>query len=175
MRTTTISPIQQIQSTEHTLHETRDALQERFGTDRRLPKELREESRGMNWNLFTATYCPAPTLDIKFLSSEQHNLYSTRFSAEITATSKTEAPVTFTREILASGPTSAISHMLADEGRHVEILKFHQIELFEATVTIVKISHQVNHLHTAWAVGFGPTSETSIAAALSSAAQRIYG
>ena len=73
------------------------------------------------------------------------------------------------------GPTSAASHLLADAGRHVEILAFHQTELFESTVTFVLVSHQNNENRRAWALGFGSTPEASIAAALASGAQRIYG
>ena len=90
-------------------------------------------------------------------------------------TSKTEQPITSTHDITAMGPTSAASHLLADAGRHVEILAFHQTELFEATITFVKVAHQNNENRTAWAMGFGATNEASIAAALASGAQRIYG
>ncbi|MHA2789886.1 acetyl-CoA acetyltransferase [Corynebacterium sp. S7] len=155
--------------------DTRDALQIRFGTDRALPKELREESAGMNWHLFAATYAPNATLQISYTGSKNMDLLTSIYSAEITEHSKTEPPHTFNREIKASGPASAFSHMLADAGRHIEILKFHQIELFEATVTIIKAAHQVDEERTAWAIGFGATSEASIAHALSSGAQRIYG
>ncbi|WP_018297287.1 hypothetical protein [Corynebacterium lubricantis] len=158
-----------------TAPDTRDALQIRFGTDRSLPKELREESAGMNWQLFAATYAPDATLQISYTGFKDINLASSLYFAEITEHSKTEPPRTFNHEIKASGPASAFSHMLADEGRHIEMLKFHQIELYEATVTIIKVSHQINEKRTAWAVGFGATSEASIAHALSSGAQRIYG
>ena len=65
--------------------------------------------------------------------------------------------------------------MLAEEDRYVEILEFHQFEIFEATFTAIKVAHQINERNTAWAVGFGTTSEISIASAMASGAQRIYG
>lgn len=129
----------------------------------------------MSWKLFAATYAPDATLQIQFTGSENINLASSRFFAEITEHSKTEPARTYSREIHASGPASAFSHMLADEGRHVEMLRFHQIELYNATCTIIKVCHQTNQHRTAWAIGFGATSEASIAHALSSGGQRIYG
>lgn len=152
-----------------------DPFTARFGNDHRLPRGMRDEAAGMAWPLFIATYAPAADIRISHMEASRGRGGQQHYTAEMIRTSKTEQPVTTTHDITAMGPTSAASHLLADAGRHVEILAFHQTELFEATVTFVKVAHQTNENRTAWAMGFGATNEASIAAALASAAQRIYG
>lgn len=153
----------------------RDPFQIRFDSPRRLPRELREEAMGMSWSLFSATYAPTPTVKISGIESRRDNWCYTTYTADITRTSKTFPPQTTHQEVTASGPAHAFAAMLADEGRYIEILEFHQFQLHEATFTAIKAAHQINERCTAWAVGFGATSETSIAAAMASGAQRIYG
>lgn len=152
-----------------------DPFSSRFGADHRLPRGLRDEAAGMSWPLFTATYAPAADIRVTGLEATRGRGGKQHYTAELTHTSKTTQPVTEMREITAMGPASAVSHLLADSGRHVEILSFHQAELFEATVTFVKVAHQHNENRRSWAIGFGPTPESSIASALASGAQRIYG
>ena len=113
----------------------------------------------MAWPLFIATYAPAADIRISHMEASRGRGGQQHYTAEMIRTSKTEQPITSTHDITAMGPTSAVSHLLADAGRHVEILAF----------------HQTNENRTAWAMGFGATNEASIAAALASAAQRIYG
>lgn len=160
--------------TTQTRTEELDPFQLRFESPRRLPRELREEAMGMSWSLFTATYAPTPTLRISDIDTQKANWCYTSYSADVTKTSKTDAPETTHHEVTASGPAHAFAAMLASEGRYVEILEFHQIELYEAKFTAIKVAHQINERNTAWAIGFGATSEASIAAAMSSGAQRIY-
>lgn len=156
-------------------HDTRDPLQARYDIDTKLPRNLREEAAGMDWGLFMATYAPAATLHVG-LTPTAHCLWAgTRYSATVTVATKTERPRTTTCELTAAGPAAAVSRVLNDHGRYVEILSFHQIELYEATVTCVEVCHQVDHRRRAWAIGFGATPAHSVAAALSSGAQRIYG
>lgn len=153
----------------------RDPFQIRFDSSRRLPRELREEAMGMSWKLFSATYAPTPTVKISDIEARRDHWCYTTYSANVTRTSKTFPPETTHHEVTTSGPAHAFGAMLADEGRYVEILEFHQFTLHEATFTAIKVAHQINERDTAWAVGFGATSETSIAAAMASGAQRIYG
>ncbi|MDO5511673.1 acetyl-CoA acetyltransferase [Corynebacterium sp.] len=160
----------------HTSADTQqDPFTARFGDDHRLPRGMREEAAGMSWPLFIATYAPAADIRIAHLEATHGRGGQQHFAAEMIRTSKTAMPMSSTHDITAMGPVSAASHLLADAGRHVEILAFHQTELFEATVTFVKVAHQNNENRTAWALGFGATNEASIAAALASGAQRIYG
>jgi hypothetical protein len=70
------------------------------------------------------------------------------------------------------GSASAMTQILADHGRRVEILEFHQYDIFEATVTFIYAQHKTAKC---WAVGFGADRDTSIAAALGSAATRLHG
>ncbi|AWB84682.1 acetyl-CoA acetyltransferase [Corynebacterium liangguodongii] len=157
------------------LSDYRDPFQARYDIDTRLPKELREQARGMDWGLFMATYAPAPTMQVVVTGVDKLNWCDSLYTAELTRTSKTRAPETTHCEVTASGPLAAISAILAEHGRYVEVLAFHQIALHEATVTCVKVAHQVNHTRSAWAVGFGPNPAHSVASALSAGAQRIYG
>ena len=155
--------------------EERDPFQIRFDSQRRLPRELREEAMGMSWQLFSATYAPTPTVKISDIEARSDHWCYTTYSANVTRTSKTFPPETTHHEVTTSGPAHAFGAMLADEGRYVEILEFHQFTLHEATFTAIKVAHQINERDNAWAVGFGATSETSIASAMASGAQRIYG
>lgn len=155
--------------------EERDPFQIRFDSPRRLPRELREEAMGMSWKLFSATYAPTPTVKISDIEARRDHWCYTTYSANVTRTSKTFPPETTHHEVTTSGPAHAFGAMLADEGRYIEILEFHQFTLHEATFTAIKVAHQINERNTAWAVGFGATSEMSIAAAMASGAQRIYG
>ncbi|GAB2510545.1 hypothetical protein CATRI_11650 [Corynebacterium atrinae] len=150
-----------------------DPFHTRFGSH--LPRELREEASGMTWSLFSAIYAPHADIRINRLDSIPGRGGTQHFTAELTFLSKTEPPFTAGHTIDTMGTASACTHLLADAGRHVEIHAFHQVELFEATATFVKVAHQTADRRTAWAMGFGPTPAASIAAALSSGAQRIYG
>lgn len=152
-----------------------DPFRARFGSRYRLPRGLREEARGMEWSLFTATYAPTADLRITRLDPTRLRGGKYRYSAELTRASKTTQARTETCEITATGPTSACSHLLAEAGRAVEILAFHQFELYEATVTFLHVGHQHDHNRHSWAMGFGATPEASVAAALSSGSQIIYG
>lgn len=152
-----------------------DPFQLRYETSRRLPRDLREEAMDMSWSLFTATYAPTPTVKFSDITATRENWCYTTYAADVTRTSKTLPPQTEHREVTASGPAHAFAAMLAEEDRYVEILEFHQFEIFEAKFTAIKVAHQINERNTAWAVGFGTTSEISIASAMASGAQRIYG
>ncbi|MDN8595514.1 MULTISPECIES: acetyl-CoA acetyltransferase [unclassified Corynebacterium] len=152
-----------------------DPFQRRFDSPRRLPRELRAEAMGMSWALFSATYAPSPTVKFSDIRSSHDHWCYTTYSADLTRTSKTFPPQTTRHEVTSSGPAHAFGAMLAEEGRYVEILEFHQFQLHEATFTAIKVAHQINERNTAWAIGFGATSESSIAAAMASGAQRIYG
>ncbi|EEI18032.1 acetyl-CoA acetyltransferase [Corynebacterium sanguinis] len=157
------------------LPEARDPFQIRYEIDSKLPKELRAEAHGMDWGLFRATYAPAPTVQIGLVGVDKLNFSDHRYTVEVTQTSKTKAPESTYHEVTATGPAAAMSAILNEHGRYVEILSYHEITLYEATVTCVKVAHQVDHTRTAWAVGFGHSPAHSVAAALSSGAQRIYG
>lgn len=146
-----------------------DPFRARFG--HRLPLGLREEARGMEWRTFTATYAPLGDLRITNLEAQKLRGTTYRYTAQITDTTGA-ARVESTREIIATGPCSAVTNMLADMGRRVEILSFHQFEIFEATVTFI---YTCDNNKRAWAMGFGPTKEASIASALSTAATRLHG
>ena len=152
-----------------------DPMQDRFGSDYQLPAGFRDEARGMSWSLFTATYCPDATIRIGNLEGTRQNLRDAEFTCEVTRFSKIYPPETTSHEMTGTGPTSTCSHMLGEFDRYVEITEFHQHDLFEATVTMIKVAHQHNRRHTACAIGFGATPEDSIASAMSSAAERIYG
>lgn len=154
---------------------TTDPLEDRFGAGCRLPRGLREEAAGMSWSLFTAIYCPTPDIRVTSLDSEKLRAGRFCFTGEVVEYSKTRAPESRIAKLEATGAISALTHMLAESGRCVEIRAFHQKRLFEATVTLIEVAHQNDHRNTAWAVGFGPTPDASAAAAMASGAHRIHG
>ncbi|NLZ58603.1 MAG: acetyl-CoA acetyltransferase [Corynebacterium sp.] len=146
-----------------------DPFRARFGFQ--LPRGLREEARGMEWRTFTSTYAPTASLRINNLASDSRRGGLYHYTATLiensgAARDSTEA------EIMATGPISACTNLLADAGRRVEILEFHQFDIFEASVTFIYAS---NNNRRTWAMGFGGTAEQSAASALSSAAHLIYG
>lgn len=148
-----------------------DPFQQRYGL-RPLPRGLREEAAGMGWGLFLATYSPAPELSIAGISAHRLNHREARYGMDVIRYSKIHPPRHEHRELIAAGPVSACSAFLAEEGRPVEILRFHQHSLFQATATFLLAHHGPR---TAWAMGLGSTPDASAAQALSCAAQRLHG
>lgn len=171
--TTTITAAPQTQA--FTTHETRDPLQARYEIDGRLPRELREEARDMDWGLFMATYAPEPTLKVAYTGATRLDWMRSEFSFEVHAMPKTSAARHTTETVAANGPIRATGTILSNHGRYVEILAFHQIEIFEATATVLKVGHSERHQKQAWVIGFGASPEASAAAAMSAGAQRIHG
>ncbi|ANE04902.1 acetyl-CoA acetyltransferase [Corynebacterium crudilactis] len=146
-----------------------DPFRARFGYQ--LPRGLREEARGMEWRTFTNAYAPIGNLRISSLESETRRGGMFYYSATMIANQQGQRTTTET-QIAATGPVSACTNLLADAGRRVEILEFHQFEIFEATVTFI---YTCNNVSRTWAMGFGGNAEQSAAAALSSAAHLLYG
>ncbi|MBC3185725.1 acetyl-CoA acetyltransferase [Corynebacterium sp. zg-331] len=148
-----------------------DPFQRRYRL-RPLPRGLREEAAGMSWNLFRATYSPEPELSIAILDEEPHTYRDFRYILGATRRSTTQPPRRSRHRLAASGPADACSSFLAREGYPVEILRFHQHSLFEATATFVLAHHGPR---TAWAMGLGATPHLSLAQAFSCAAARLHG
>jgi len=143
-----------------------DPFRARFG--RRLPAGMRQEARGMEWRTFIETYAP-DTVRVESLRTTK--LTAGRKNYELSIAGLREGMSTRV-SITSMGAASAMTQILADHGRRVEILQFHQYDIFEATVTFVYAQHKTA---TCWAVGFGADRDTSIAAALASAATRLHG
>lgn len=125
----------------------------------------------MSWNLFRATYSPEAELTITGLDEEPLTYHEFRYTLQATRRSKTQPARHSRHQILASGPASACTAFLASQGRPVEILRFHQRSLFEATATFI-LGHHGSR--TAWAMGLGATPEQSLAQGLSCAAARLH-
>lgn len=143
-----------------------DPFRARFG--RRLPAGMRQEARGMEWRTFIATYAP-DTVRVESLLATR--LTAGRKSYEMAISGLREG-VSTRVSITSMGAASAMTQILADHGRRVEVLEFHQYDIFEATVTFVYAQHEATKC---WAVGFGADRDTSIAAALASAGTRLHG
>lgn len=143
-----------------------DPFRARFG--HRLPTGMRDEARGMEWRKFIATYAPT-TCRVESLTSTRRTAGRRDYTITLTglqADSGTRASV------ISMGAASAMTQILADHGRRVEILEFHQYDIFEATVTFIYAQHEQKKI---WAVGFGADRDISIAGALASAAGRLHG
>lgn len=153
----------------HTNELAADPFQARFGHN--LPSDLREEARGMSWRTFTETYAPTSAIRIHNIHAESLPGFRNNYFANIT-TLRNGRRITLGRDIVATGAISACSNILADLECPLEILNFHQMDIFEATVTFIKATHRGT---TIWAMGFGPDRDNSGAAAMSSAAHRLHG
>ncbi|WP_297005521.1 hypothetical protein [uncultured Corynebacterium sp.] len=143
-----------------------DPFRARFG--RRLPAGMRQEARGLEWRTFIRTYAPDA---IRVESLHTTKLTAGRKSFELAVSGLREGMSTRV-SITSMGAASAMTQILADHGRRVEILEFHQYDIFEATVTFIYAQHKTAKC---WAVGFGADRDTSISAALGSAATRLHG
>lgn len=143
-----------------------DPFRARFG--QRLPSGMRQEARGMEWKQFIATYAPS---DIRVESLRSQRLRAGRYRYDMRIIGLRGSGDNTQVSITSMGATSAMTHILADNGFNVEILAFHQYKIFEATVTFIYTTHTSKRM---WAVGFGASRDHSIANALCSAAVRLY-
>lgn len=146
-----------------------DPFRARFG--HKLPVGLRSEARGMQWRTFVSTYAPASNIRVNLTEIQRLRGAYNRYNVEITTNTPAGRTVEVT-DIVASGAMQAVSNLLADRGRRVEIHSFHQFEIFEATVTFIYAGDN-NKKH--WAMGFGGTREQSMVAAMNSASELIHG
>lgn len=155
-----------------------DPLEERFGQGHRLPLPLRKDLADLDlgsadWRTFSARLSPAPSLRLQLTGAEPLRGGRFRFRADVT--DHASSGRSGVHEIIATGPVSACTQLLSRAGRGLEILTFRQVELHEATATFVLAHHPHHHERAKWAFGFGATPQTSIASAMSAAAQRIHG
>lgn len=158
-----------------TVPSTSDPLKARYEIDGSLPRELRDEARDMDWGLFMATYAPEPTLKVALTGERRIDWLNKEYSFDILAAPKTSAAQRTSCLTTASGPIQALSQTLHQHGRYVEVLAFHEISIFEATATCLKVAHPVKHARQFWVIGFGATPAQSAAAAMSAGAQRVHG
>lgn len=145
---------------------TADPFRARFG--QRLPQGMRQEARNMNWKTFTTRFAPS---DIRIENMHMIRQRAGRFDFDVTINGLTAPNITIRAELCTMGTSSAITEVLADHGRPVEVLEFHQFTIFEATATFL---YCVDGSKRSWAVGFGSDSDLSIANALCSAATNLH-
>ncbi|MDK8510063.1 hypothetical protein [Corynebacterium bovis] len=143
-----------------------DPFRARFG--RRLPTGMRQEARGMAWREFVATYAPGR---IRVDGIRSVRRAAGRHDIDLAVTGLRADGHGTRAAVTAMGTVSAVTQVLGDHGRPVEILEFHQYEIFEATVTFLYTVHGTTRV---WAVGFGADRDLSIAAALANAASRLH-
>ncbi|AKK04009.1 hypothetical protein [Corynebacterium epidermidicanis] len=157
------------QTTHTTPTLTGDPFEARFG--HRLPRGLRAQAFGLQWRTFMETFAPGGDLRLSNIHEEKGEGGKRRYFAQLTDT-RGGRRIISGREQSAFGPARACTEMLWELGRPVEIISFHQCEIFEATVTFIYAGHLGKEV---WAVGFGPDNNNSVAAALSNAAHRLHG
>lgn len=147
-----------------------DPFRARFG--HRLPRGLREQAHGMAWRTFTETFCaPGGALSLQSLNHEQLRAGRRRYTITLADSTQPSSQRTTTHTITSMGAISAMTHILADGGRRVEILEFHQFTIFEATVTMIYAAQDRRKV---WTVGFGSNPDISAANSLVNAANRLY-
>lgn len=147
-----------------------DPFRARFG--HRLPRGLREEARGMEWSMFNQKFCAAGgPLSLQSFTIDHMRAGRATYTITIADQNRPAGHRAETVEIVSTGAISAMTHVLADSGRRIEIEEFHQYSIFEATATIIYATHNNRRI---WVVGFGPTPEISSANALVNAANRLF-
>ena len=147
-----------------------DPFRARFG--HRLPRGLQEQAHGMAWRTFTETFCaPGGALSLQSLTHEQLRAGRRRYTITLVDSTKPSSQRASTHTITSMGAISAMTHILADGGRRVEILEFYQFTIFEATVTMIYATHGRRKV---WTVGFGSNPDISAANSLVNAANRLY-
>jgi hypothetical protein len=119
----------------HTLTRTAapaDPFAERYGVA--LPAGLRPEAGGLDWQQFLDTYCPtAGPARLGTWSAHRCGAGMWRYEATLTLGERTAAYA-----VTATGPVAALTWMLHESGRGVEILDFHQYRANEGMATFVR-------------------------------------
>lgn len=147
-----------------------DPFRARFG--HRLPRGLRQEARGMSWRKFKETYSPTRgPVRIQSFTATPGTLGRWNWEARLELTDTDGKTRIFDREIIAMGPVSACTNLMADAGYRVEIVEFHQFEIFEATATFIYAGHKNDYV---WTMGFGQTPQDSVLSAMVCAANRLH-
>jgi hypothetical protein len=141
---------------------------EQFGTP--LPRGIREEASDMTWDAVVAEYghtagplrlghweCTDTT---RRLGPQARTYQATIAVGDRIGTSRAAA----------SGPVAALTAMLYDRGIALEILKFHQLQSGENTVTFVR---GTDGLHAEWALGWSDDPTQSALRAVVACANRL--
>jgi hypothetical protein len=137
-----------------------------------LPRGLREDADTMSWSTLTATYAPsAGPLRLGQWRCTDTDRRATRlgpreFQATLALGDRIE-----TATATANGPVAALTAMLHGHGLAVEMLRFHQLQSDDTTVTFIQGSDGCRAM---WAMGCAQDSTQSALSAVIACANRLY-
>lgn len=133
-----------------------------------LPACLRSVAAEGSWTEFCSTYAPqSGPVRLGSFTLSRAGLGRFDFRATL-AVSTTIAHYATT----ATGPVSAMTHMLADAGINLEIRAFHQIQEGNRTYTFVLVERRGS---SRWAMGIGSDATKSACRAMIAGANRCFG
>jgi hypothetical protein len=137
-----------------------------------LPSGLREDADTMSWSTLTATYAPsAGPLRLGHWHCTDTDRPATRlgpreFQATLALGDRIE-----TATATANGPVAALTAMLHGHGVAVEMLRFHQLQSDDTTVTFIQGTDGCRAL---WAMGCSEDPIQSALSAIIACANRLY-
>jgi hypothetical protein len=137
-----------------------------------LPRGLREDADTMSWSTLTATYAPsAGPLCLGQWHCTDTDRPATRlgpreFQATLALGDRIE-----TATATANGPVAALTAMLHGHGVAVEMLRFHQLQSDDTTVTFIR---GTDGRRAVWAMGCAEDPTQSALSAVIACANRLY-
>lgn len=141
------------------------AYRARFGSS--LPADFARRTAQMSWKELITTYSVTTgRLYLADFSSHYQGRGLFTFTARITRQATTTS-----HTISATGPFSALTHLLAELGCSTEVSTFTQHHCGDEYATIIE-AHAAGK--NCWALGIGRDSTSSIASALLSAANQLH-
>ena len=142
-----------------------DPFERRFGVA--LPRGLGAEAEGLEWPEFVARYSPTGgAVTLADWTAEQHAGGTFAYCAVLEVEGSPHS-----LRAKGSGPIAALTAMLHEVGRPVEILSFHQRPVAGGTVTFMHCEHD-GRRH--WAVAFADSMTESALQALVAAANILF-
>lgn len=143
--------------------------------DRRLPRDLREHADQMSWDSFFAHYAPTTgplrlgqwTCDDAHRPASRLGPQARNFQATLAMGDRIT-----TSTAAASGPVSALTAMLHDQGIAVETMAFHQLHAAGQTATFIRGS---DGARSEWAMGWADDPTQSALRAVIACANRLLG
>lgn len=138
-----------------------------------LPRGLREEARGMSWDVFVAAFgrsagplrlgqwkCTDPRRPSSRLGTQARNFQATLAVGDRISTSRASA----------CGPIAALTAMLYERGIAMEMLRFHQLQMGSDTVTFIC---GTDGTRDEWAMAWAADSTQSALRAMIACANRL--
>jgi hypothetical protein len=127
----------------------------------------------MSWSTLTATYAPSagPLRLGRWHCTDTHRPATRLGPREFQATLAVDGRIE-TATATANGPVAALTAMLHGHGVAVEMLRFHQLQSGDTTVTFIQ---GTDGCRAVWAMGYSKDPTQSALSAVIACANRLYG